>query len=116
MINLLIVKDIHGKIQAYSGSHPIQFVEVWETADVDEGDFRYNGGNYVVEKIVHGEDFKLDPGDGERVVKLAIASVFAQEIAELESEYQELSNKQDILDVKISENLEKQKKLNEKEK
>jgi len=114
MIKILMIDAIgtvEPTIDVFSSACPCEIVHLEETVDLD-GDISKDGNHYYVKTYIPWQEVRkmADAGLIE-LVKKAREHAKKTEVGELESEYEELCSKLANIEQEMSENLEKQTKL-----
>jgi hypothetical protein len=109
IVKILIIDTIANAIEVYSSQCPCEIVYLEETIDLD-ADINKDGSNYYVKTHIPWREVSAMTSGIELVAK-AKEHAKKTEIGELQDEYEELSSKLAQIEGKISENLEKQTKI-----
>ena len=115
MIKILIIDAIGSdkpEIEVYSSSCPTEIVHLEETVDLN-GDISKDGNHYYIKTYIPWQEVKkmADEGGLINLIKKAREHAKITKQDELEEEYEDLSSQMSSLKEQISENLEKQNKL-----
>ena len=113
MVNLIIIKNLQDEIEILCTHDRVRMINLLETTD--DGDFMAFNERYYIQDHIGPEDITVNEQNSSLMMAAARKALKAQHMANLQGEYEELSMKLSILEEQLSENLEKQTKIDKGE-